>query len=69
MPDFNLPDPFSGPTWVDPPAGHLYGFPKLWKREEPLEEFLRKHKYPEHMIKIGHVRMWEENESVRNSSE
>ena len=47
--------------WVDPPEGWRYGFPKIWDSEEypVIADFLREWMYPEHLIKLGHCRMWD----------
>jgi hypothetical protein len=46
---------------VDPPTGWAYGFPALWDGVTPLEEVLRKHKYPEKEIEFAlqHMRFIE----------
>lgn len=47
----------SGPTYVDPPFGWLYGFPKLWDGEGDMTEWLRKEGYP-NPEDAAYVRCW-----------
>jgi len=55
---------------VDPPSGHLYGFPKAIPEGEKIAEFYKKNGYPEDQIDfaVRWTRMWYEepgNEQVR----
>jgi len=43
--------------WVDPPGGWRYGFPKIWKRDRPIEQWLIDNGYPEHDVEWGSQRM------------
>lgn len=48
-------------VWVDPPSGWLYGFPKIWnKQDKYLEDLLRESNYPEKDIPfaVSYMRMW-----------
>jgi hypothetical protein len=51
-------------TYIDPPMGHLYGFPKklILQDGETIKDFLIKYGYPEEYIEIGlkYYRTWEE---------
>lgn len=49
-------------TYVDPPGGRKYGFPKVIKPGESYEELLRKSGYPEKDIEFAlkYTRSWVE---------
>jgi hypothetical protein len=51
-------------TYIDPPSGWKHGFPKVFdpKEGESLEDWFRKHKYPEDMIRLAckYSRFWDE---------
>jgi hypothetical protein len=40
-------------TYVDPPQGYMYGFPKIWDKQKfpDLKKWLIKQGYPKKMIK------------------
>lgn len=46
-------------VWVDPPQGHLYGFPKIYDPDEdgPMHVWLREQGYPNPDYS-AHVRVW-----------
>jgi hypothetical protein len=46
--------------WVDPPSGWRYGFPKIYKRDRPIEQWLIDNGYPEHDVDWAakHMRWW-----------
>ena len=50
--------------WVDPPSGWRYGFPKIYKRDRPIQQWLIDNGYPEKLIKdfgdAFYVRGWYE---------
>lgn len=52
----------SKPTWVDPPEGWKYGFPKVWNGEGDANSWMIQEGYPEQLIKrygeYFHVRCW-----------
>lgn len=47
-------------TYIDPPSGHIYGFPK----PENMRLWLLSHGYQEQDINfaLAHCRMWQEEE-------
>jgi hypothetical protein len=47
-------------TWVDPPSGWKYGFPKLWDRQVEFEQWLIDNGYPEKDIELAcnYSRYW-----------
>lgn len=47
--------------WVDPPNGHLWGFPKVYDGEQDAVEWLVANGYPAKEAEWAHkyVRMWE----------
>jgi hypothetical protein len=51
-------------TYIDPPMGHLFGFPKklVLENNETIEEFLIRNGYPEENIELGlkYYRTWEQ---------
>lgn len=54
-------------VFIDPPQGHLYGFPKEWDWETPWDIILRLAGYPEHDIPFAlkHMRViTDENSSA-----
>lgn len=67
-PDENL---MSKVTFIDPPNGWKYGFPKILSIEDSLNirEFLLKHGYPENRIDFAlkYCRMWEEEVPNENN--
>ena len=46
--------------WVDPPSGWRYGFPKIYKRDRPIEQWLIDNGYPEYDVDWAakHMRWW-----------
>jgi len=48
--------------WVDPPSGWRYGFPKLYKKNIPLEQWLIDNDYPKQDVEFAlqYLRMWPE---------
>lgn len=46
--------------WIDPPSGWRYGFPKVWDKSIPLDQFLANNHYPEQEIAfaLNYIRMW-----------
>lgn len=49
-------------TYVDPPSGHKYGFPKILPEGIDYEQFLRDNGYPERDIELAlsYSRYWTE---------
>ena len=54
-------------VWVDPPAGWMYGFPKIWDKEKhpDLEVWLVDKGYRQ---SPAHIRMWEATEEEASES-
>jgi hypothetical protein len=46
--------------WVDPPSGWRYGFPKIWTRQVPIQQWLIDNGYPEQDVEWAseHMRWW-----------
>ena len=46
--------------WVDPPSGWRYGFPKIYKKDRPIQQWLIDNGYPEHDVEWAseHMRWW-----------
>jgi len=43
--------------WVDPPSGWRYGFPKIWTRQAPIQQWLIDNGYPEQDVEWASQRM------------
>jgi hypothetical protein len=56
--------------WVDPPSGWRYGFPKIWTRQVPLEQWLIDNGYPEQDsdFAVQHIRWWPVGEGDEDES-
>lgn len=48
--------------WIDPPSGWRYGFPKLYDKRVPLQQWLIDNEYPEQDVDFAmqYLRMWPE---------
>jgi hypothetical protein len=46
--------------WIDPPSGWRYGFPKIWTRQVPIQQWLIDNGYPEQDVEWAseHMRWW-----------
>jgi len=55
--------------WIDPPSGWRYGFPKLWDRKVPVEQWLVYNGYPIEDVDfaVQHIRWWPEAEANNES--
>jgi hypothetical protein len=49
-------------VWIDPPYGWQYGFPKLYDKKVPLQQWLIDNGYPEHDTDFAmqYIRTWPE---------
>lgn len=43
--------------WVDPPSGWRYGFPKIWNKKVPIQQWLLDNGYPKQDVEWASKRM------------
>lgn len=56
--------------WVDPPSGWRYGFPKIYKHDRSVKQWLIDNGYPENDVDWAaeYIRCWpvrEDNENAK----